>query len=143
MRVPTRPRKLGLRFNITPLIDVVFLLIIFFLVASHFVRSEAREPVDLPEATADEDRPKEAPRRLIVTVKPDETLSVGGQVVTLQTVEQMILAGRTEGAGKRIRGGFEVRIRADRSVPYRAVEPILLAAARSGVTDVKFAVIER
>ena len=36
---------------------------------------------------------------------------------------------------------LEVRIRADRQVPYRHVEPILLACARCGVWKVTFAVI--
>ena len=68
MRVPTQRERSGLRVNITPLIDVVFLLIIFFLVASHFIRSETREPVNLPEATQGEDEESENPRRLVVTV---------------------------------------------------------------------------
>lgn len=143
MRIPTRQRQLGLRFNVTPLIDVVFLLIIFFLVASHFVRSETLEPVRLPEATPNKQQPQEAPRRLIVTITADETLLVAGNAVSLPDVEQMILAGLPSRSASEGRGGFEVRIRADRSVPYRIVEPILLACARSGVTDVKFAVIEK
>ena len=36
---------------------------------------------------------------------------------------------------------LEVRIRSDRNVPYRVVEPVLLACARSGVWNVTFAVI--
>ena len=35
---------------------------------------------------------------------------------------------------------LQVRIRSDRSVPYRFVEPILLACARAGIWDVSFAV---
>ncbi|MBM4074764.1 MAG: biopolymer transporter ExbD, partial [Planctomycetes bacterium] len=45
MRLPSTQIQRGLTFNITPLIDVVFLLIIFFLVASHFIRNETLEPV--------------------------------------------------------------------------------------------------
>ncbi|MCA9048548.1 MAG: biopolymer transporter ExbD, partial [Planctomycetaceae bacterium] len=40
VRIPSKVSRSELQFNITPLIDVVFLLIIFFLVASHFARSE-------------------------------------------------------------------------------------------------------
>ena len=137
MRIPTRPRGSGLKFNLTPLIDVVFNLIIFFLVASHFVRTESAEAVDLPEATQTEDEQDQS-RNLIVTITPDEQLQVRGRAVTFEQVDQMILAGRTEHGED-----FEVRIRADKSVPYRVVEPILLASVRAGVSQLKFAVVAR
>ena len=82
MRRPSQfSNRRGLRFNITPLIDVVFLLIIFFLVASHFVRSENAEPVDLPtasQAVADE----EPAHRLTVTIRKDGSLFIGGKPVS-------------------------------------------------------------
>jgi biopolymer transport protein ExbD len=135
LRIPSGQHRSTLRFNITPLIDVVFLLIIFFLIASHFVRSETAEAVDLPLATESEDE-DENPRTLTVTITPDEVLHVQGRRVTPDQLDQMILAGATEHGGR-----FEVRIRGDRSLPYRVIEPILIACARGGVTDVKFAVV--
>ena len=137
MRIPVRSQKRGLRFNITPLIDVVFLLIIFFLVASHFVRNEKLEAVELPAATQSEADREDSPRRLVVTITSNERLVVAGREVDLPELEQMILAGRERGQGR-----FEVRIRGDRAVPYRLIESILLACAKAGVTDVKFAVVE-
>jgi len=133
MRVPTRPRSAS-EFNITPLIDIVFLLVIFFLVASHFARSEPTEEVNLPEAerTAEE----EIPRRLTITVQADGTYSTNAQVVSLETLEQMI----AEGAGDRP-DEYAVRVRGDRDVPYRSIEPIMLACARNGVTRFGFHVV--
>ena len=137
MKIPTRPRQRGLSFNITPLIDIVFLLIIFFLAASHLARSEAREPVELPKATQAQEDEKRIPRRLVVTITADRKLHVAGKVVEIGQVEQMILAGRDE----KNPSNFEVRIRCDQSVPYRDVEPIMLACAQSGVTRIGFAVL--
>ena len=131
MRIPTRRRTRGLQFNITPLIDVVFLLIIFFLAASHFVRSESQESVDLPEATPDKEEASEPPRRLIITVTADTRLHVAGKPVQMQDVEQMILNGL--GPDEHTHTDFAVRIRGDKTVPYRVIEPILLACARSGI----------
>ncbi|MBW3543820.1 MAG: biopolymer transporter ExbD [Planctomycetes bacterium] len=136
MRVPSGQRRSGLRFNITPLIDVVFLLIIFFLVASHFVRTETAEAVDLPSATQEAAQVEESPRLLVITVRADGSLSVRGREATSAEVDAMIAAGHTEDGGE-----FEVRIRGDRSVPYRAIEPLLVSCARAGVTNVKFAVV--
>ena len=40
-------------FNLTPMIDMVFLLLIFFLVSSEFAKDDAKEmPVDLPSASS-------------------------------------------------------------------------------------------
>lgn len=136
MRIPTRNYHQTLRFNLTPLIDIVFLLIIFFLVASHFVRNENVEAVELPSATQHKTDVDESPRRLVVTITADRQMHVAGKPVDLLAVEQMIVAGHEADSNR-----FEVRIRGDRSVPYELVKPIMTACARAGVTDVKFAVM--
>jgi biopolymer transport protein ExbD len=137
MRVPRRERQSGARFNITPLIDVVFLLVIFFLVATHFAHQEEVEAVELPTAGNVAGGP-EVPRRLTVTVRADGTMSVKGRVVDALEVEHLILADTTERSAD-----YEVRIRADQQAPYERVEPILLACLRAGVTKIGFAVTER
>lgn len=137
MRIPIRRREAGLRFDITPLIDIVFNLVIFFLVATHFVSSEAREAVALPEASQTDERPP-SPRRLIVTVRPDGGLIVGGRAVTAEEVEAMIAEGARGGVED-----YEVQIRGDRTAPFDAVEPLLLACARHGVTRVEASKLDR
>jgi biopolymer transport protein ExbD len=136
MRIPTRTVDRGFAFNITPLIDVVFLLIIFFLVASHFIRNENVERIELPVATQGKDE-EESASRLVVTVSPTGELSHGMSAITLDEFEQrlqlVIARYGTEAT--------EVRIRADRSVQYSHVELLLLAAARNGVSRVRFSVI--
>ena len=133
MRIPTRERRGALQFNITPMIDVVFLLIIFFLVASHFVRSEHAEAVDLAEATQEEEKnPLALP--LVITIQADRSMTVRSEPVDQGQIDQLILAGKIE-QGER----FEVHVRADKTVPYEVIEPIMLSAARSGAVF-KFAV---
>lgn len=138
MRIPTRDRRHGLSFNITPLIDIVFLLIIFFLAASHLARSEAQTPINLPVATQTQDE-NQPPRRIVVTVTADGAMQVGPRTVDLAEIEQMLLARQLDGAEP----DLAVHIRADRSVPYRDIEPIMLACARAGITEIGFAVLPR
>lgn len=133
MRIPLSRQHSRARFNITPLIDVVFLLIIFFLVSSHFVRNEVLEDVELPVAS--ETTSQESPTRLIVTITADNQLHVAGKTVEQADVEGLILAGYGQHSDK-----FEVHIRADRRIAFKIAEPILIAAARAGVTRVKFPV---
>ena len=137
MKIPTRTMDRGFAFNITPLIDVVFLLIIFFLVASHFIRNENVERIELPFASQG-DSDDESSNRLVVTVLASGELQHG-----TTSIEQEEFVQRLKDAiAKYGVGATELRIRADRSVVYSKVEPLLLAAARNGVTRVRFAVLK-
>jgi biopolymer transport protein ExbD len=140
MRSPVNLGRGSIGFNMTPMIDVVFLLIIFFLVSSHLASQETQVAVELPDA-ASGDRPAEDDvRRLIVNVLSETEILLGSQPIEPARLQAMLTYERQKvAAGGRTRD-LEVRIRTDRAVPYRAVEPILLACARSGVWNVKFAV---
>src|SRR5688500_14243669 len=127
MRIPARSDRGGLKFDITPMIDVVFNLIIFFLVTSHFVRSEQVESVNLATATQKEEKnPLALP--LVITIQADRSLSIRGEIVDLGQIDQLILAGKLE-QGER----FEVHVRADKTVPFEVIEPVMISCARSGV----------
>lgn len=138
MKPPSMTRSRSVSFNVTSLIDIVFLLIIFFLVASHVARSEAVEPVDLPEVTDPAGDEEETPLRIVITVMDDRTMWVGGREVLLPQVEQLVLSAAQESGNK-----VEVRIRADQAATYQEIEPILLACAQFGVTRVGFAVLPK
>ncbi len=138
MRLPSQNVQRGLQFNITPLIDVVFLLIIFFLVASHFIRNEQVEQVELPVATQGRDE-EESASRVVITIATDQRLLLGAQEVSLEDFERKLqVVAEQYGPG-----ATELRIRADRTIPYSAVEPLLLTAARLGVNKVRFAVLPK
>ncbi len=138
MKVSTMKHTRSVSFNVTSLIDIVFLLVIFFLVASHVARSDAVEPVELPEASQVQRDDEQTPQRLVVTVMSDRSLHVGGRAVTLPQLEQLILTSTEES-----KTPFEVRIRSDRNATYVDIEPILLACARLGVSQVGFAVLPK
>ncbi len=137
MRVPTRIREQGVSLNLTPLIDIVFLLVIFFLVASHVARTESTEPVDLPVAIKGESQMTSSPDRLVVTVTADHLLHVAGRVVAIDAIRRVLNGTR----GRAAAGSFEVRIRGDRRVPFHVVEPLMIACAAAGVTRVGYAVL--
>ncbi len=143
MRAPSNLSRGTLGFNMTPMIDVVFLLIIFFLVSSHLARQETQLELDLPDATTG--RPtqeEEEVRRVVVNVlpeaRPQGRIQVGGNVM-----DETQWAGLIRYESQRAAGELEVRIRSDRKVPYRVIQPIMIACARAGVWNVTFAVRER
>ena len=139
MRVPNNLARGSLGFNMTPMIDVVFLLIIFFLVSSHLARQELEMELDLPGAQTGEDTdPADTTRRIVVNVLPEGEIVVGGRPLDAEALGEMIAY---EGRRRRAEGEpLEVRIRSDRQAPYRLVEPIMRACARAGVWRVTFAV---
>lgn len=134
MRLPVRRRQAGFSINLTPMIDVVFNLLIFFLVTSHFARSGQVDEVKLPKASKSVDE-AESPHRLIITIPADQTLRVGGRAVEMDEIRVMLAAGREDEE-------FAVQLRADESVPYGVVEPLLLECARQGITKFGFKTME-
>ncbi len=139
MRLPrTVSGRSAFRFNITPMIDVVFLLIIFFLVASYFLRSERSRAVQLPTAVGGQDDPGGALVHLTITVEPDGSWSVAGQQQTTAQVEGRI----ADLAAGSVAGGRtgQVRIRADRNAAYREVRRLMEICAAQKLRGIQFAV---
>ncbi len=139
MKLPGQRRTYGLSINITPLIDLVFLLNIFFLVATYFIRNEQVAAVDLPTAVQGREDAPNAPGRLTVTVLADGQLSSNSKTISVVDFESFLQETLAEHGPERT----EVRIRADRAVPYKLVEPLLLKSAELGVTKVRFAVLQQ
>lgn len=138
MRIPTRGRDLGLKFDITPLIDVVFQLIIFFLAATYIVRSDANEKVTLPKATMAQDQPPASPKRFVITITAERGWWLGNQRTERAAVEQQ-LTGAAPAAEKAAE--IEVRLRADARVPYSEIEPLMITCAKLGIRKLGFAVL--
>jgi len=135
MKPPARSRDNGVRFNLTPLIDIVFNLIVFFALASLYVRKETAQPVALPAARQFDVNENAAPRRLTITLGPDRRIFVAGEQVAASDVERLLI----ERAGSQPQT-LDVRLRADRSVPFGDVKPVILACAQNGITNLKVAV---
>jgi biopolymer transport protein ExbD len=76
MRLPPPEAELGVP-NMMPLIDIVFLLLIFFLLASHFEQEERNLPVLLPEVA--EAQPLAATRDLVVNITAEGKYVVAQQ----------------------------------------------------------------
>ncbi len=120
------------------MIDVVFLLIIFFLVSSHLAKQETQLELRLPTATSGQPQGEETGPRVTVNVRPDHRVLLGGMETEPGEIARRLHYERTK-----IGDDLEVRIRADRAVPYGVVEPILLACAEAGIWNVTFAVYKK
>ena len=130
-----RPRS-SVGFNMTPMIDVVFLLIIFFLVSSHLARQESQLPLPLPQAeTGTEAAMGDVPRVHLNILRSGEIRLAGRSVAVKQ------LGQRLQYERERLGDRMEVRIRSDRGTPYQFVGTVLSTCTDVGVWNVTFAVV--
>ena len=118
------------------MIDVTFLLIIFFLVSSHLAKQETFLKLDLPTASAGSVDFSEKATATVQVLASGE-YQLGGQNVPLEQIRR-ILIGRMNAEG----GTIRVRIRTDRQTDYSHVASLLKICAMTGNTDVVFAVYD-
>ena len=135
MQVPQYKSNRKFGFNMTPMIDVVFLLIIFFLVSSHLARQESQLELELPTAASGQEDIDQQTPRLTINVKTDGSLWLAGRPVETNQLKQRFIEARNK-KGENI----EVRIRGSRSAPYSTVEPIMLACTGAKIWNVTYAV---
>jgi biopolymer transport protein ExbD len=138
MKAPKSTRSRGLGFNMTPMIDITFLLVIFFLVASHWSRQEVDLAVNLPSARSGREPLDDQTPRVTVNVAADGTTMLGAQIV-----EREELAARLRVENAKHDGRLEVRLRADRETPFASIEPVLKTCADAGITNANFSVIRK
>lgn len=112
--------------ELTPIIDMVFLLLIFFLVATTYQQAERETQITLPEAEAAGPL-SAALREIVINVDAAGTIIVGGQATTVEQlrtlVEQAVEAN----------GEQKVSVRADRDAPYGSVARALDVCKAAGV----------
>lgn len=121
--------------DMSPMIDMVFLLLIFFLVAATIVKVQ-KVPVEIPQAVYAK-VPENTTGRFEITVTADGKYFVGTAEVTLDDIKALLtpeLAANSE---------LKVLIRADNRVRYSVNEKIMEACAEVGVSDLVFNAFEK
>lgn len=124
-----------LELDMSPMIDMVFLLLIFFIVASQIV--DEKPKIEIPTAAfgkIDEDQTG----RLMITVKKEGTYFIKSEP-DAKTIEEVKLRIEQElDADPELR----ILIRADGDVKYKENEKITIACAEVGAQDIIYSVFE-
>jgi biopolymer transport protein ExbD len=119
--------------NLTPLIDVVFLLLIFFMVTTTFTR-DTRLTVNLPEAEANSS--ETVPDSIEVTVSQGGRYSVAGQVLQNNNTRTLGMALVDAAQGDRRRA---VLLVADAEATHQAVVTAMDAIGQAGFSRLSIA----
>lgn len=121
--------------NLTSLIDVVLLLVIFFMVSTTFVE-EGRLRVDLPAASNEPVTRVQDP--IVVTVTAQGSYRVNDTALVNNARETLAAALRKVAGGQQ---GVPLTIRADARATHQSVVTAMDVAARLGFTQVNIATV--
>lgn len=119
--------------NLTPLIDVVFLLLIFFMVSTTF-EHQSRIKIDLPEASAEPTSQED--ESLEIRIDAQGRYFIGDQQV-VNTTAKTLKSAISKEVGER--EGLAVTIRADAATPHQAVITALDVSSQLGLTRISLA----
>jgi biopolymer transport protein ExbD len=131
MKFTTRqPPPIALQ--LAPMIDIVLLLLCFFITSWQYSKSETELNVSVPTAQegADPDRQR---GEIIINILPDSTIRVEGITVDLEQ-----LRGKLTAIAKQYENQ-PVRIRGDGDVPYQRIVEVIDTCQKSGIWNISFA----
>ncbi len=118
----------GVTVEMTPLIDMVFLLLVFFLVATTFHQTEREMQIALPEASFTGPI-STALREIIINVDSDGSIIVSGRTIELDDLRAMIEQA-VEGNPDQ-----KVTLRGDRDTAYANIVRVLDICKGAGVQE--------
>ncbi|HEY9032048.1 MAG TPA: biopolymer transporter ExbD [Kangiella sp.] len=125
-------KKEELQLNLTPLIDVVFLLLIFFMISTSF-KKETKISLDLPEANGE--IAEKLPEVIEISINKDGEVFVNGEGLInrqLETIKDAITQVANDPATPLV-------INADAQAPYQSVISVMDAAGQVGFNNLTLA----
>lgn len=123
------------QINLTPMIDMVFQLVIFFMLATNFVQIEKEMDVDLPHAESGAVA-EELPDEIIVNVMKDGRLLLGGREVDEASLDAA-LANAAQREPKP-----PVTIRGDKDVNHGRIVSVMDACGMAGLTQLDIGTLD-
>ena len=126
-----------LEMDMSPMIDLTFLLLIFFMVASHIITVQIDRRVNPPTAKNSQVA-QDASGRVVVNILADGTIWAQDKVELTST--ESITAYVDEARVRFEESGVQTRLnlRADEDVDTRIIKRVVQAAAEAGVVEVIF-----
>ena len=119
--------------NLTPMIDVILVLIIFFMVATKFAEEERSIELQVPSISS-RNAAMTAPEPKIVNVHRDGKISLGARSVTLAELKQQLAAARAQ--YKRL----NVLIRGDNLATHGQMTSVYDACKQAGIAELAISV---
>jgi|TARA_B100001059_G_C17773985_1_gene550124 biopolymer transport protein ExbD len=132
-----KPRE-NVEIGLAPLIDVVFILLLFFVVTTTFTR-ETQLKVDLPEAVTGTPPEQTEIKQLEVLIAVDGTFSVNGKELLKSDLNSLMNALQKESDGDT---SLPLSISADAKTEHQAVVTAMDAAGKLGFAHLRITTVE-
>jgi biopolymer transport protein ExbD len=132
-----KPRE-NVEINLASLIDVVFILLLFFVVTTTFTR-ETQLKVDLPEAASGTPPEQTELKQLEVLIAADGSYSLNAKALLKSDLDSLMAALQKESAGD---NSLPLIISADAQTPHQAVITAMDAAGKLGFSHLRITTVE-
>lgn len=129
MAISIKRSTIAGNLSLTPLIDVVFLLLIFFLVTSEFEDEERRLPIVLPTASSATPMTGK-PREIVIDVDAGGNIYLRGEATDPAELENQLTAAVASNPTHQ-----SVIIRADGAASFQPVVSVMDICNRTGISD--------
>jgi len=129
MRFYTR-KKRSPQLIIVSLIDILAILLIFFIVTTTFRKDQPRLQINLPESQSAEVVAAETREPLILRVKSAEEITLGSDAVALDGLSSALKSARTSTPDR------QIVMQADREAPFGVVVKVLDALKQAGMKNI-------
>jgi biopolymer transport protein ExbD len=133
-----RRRREQVEINLASLIDVVFILLLFFVVTTTFTR-ETQLKVDLPEAASGTPPEDTALKQMEVLISAEGNYSLNGQALLKSDLDGLMAALGKESGGD---NSLPLSISADAKTPHQAVITAMDAAGKMGFSHLRITTVE-
>ena len=120
-------------FQMAPMIDIIFLLLAFFITTQIYAQWEQDVDISLPSAESGE-HPKRLPGEVIVNVHANGAITVNGQTLGDSRLESML-----QRLSQITRKGQPILIRADEEAAFKYVIKVLDYCRKSDIWNISFA----
>jgi biopolymer transport protein ExbD len=129
MRFYTRKRRAP-SIIIVSLIDILAILLIFFIVTTTFRKNLPQLQINLPESKSAELAPAEKNEPVVLRVKSADEISLDGKPVTLDLLAEALKTMRTQAPTR------PIAMQADREAPFGVVVKVLDALKDAGIKNI-------
>ena len=120
-------------FQMAPMIDIVFLLLIFFIVTFQFTKDEYDLKVAVPTATEGKEDKQRAISEIVINIREDGTTIVNGQELTEQELHSHL------SNIARVHENQPVRLRGDGASSWQTMADVINTVERAGIWNISFA----
>lgn len=118
--------------QLAPMIDILFLLLIFFIVTFQFSRDESDMKISVPTSREGAE-PSRTVSEIVINVDKEGAIGISGQQLTRQQLQTRLEAIA------RVNKNQPIRMRGDAQASYQKIVEVLDIVSRAGIRNISFA----